>query len=77
MRKNPLKKNNKEENIQNLLDKYVFNNSDILKVNMNIHDELIKNIDKITKETLQDKDLIKYDVPDSNESTSHSICLII
>ncbi len=72
-----IKKNNKEENIQNLLDKYVFNNSDILKVNMNIHDELIKNIDKITKETLQDKDLIKYDVPDSNESTSHSICLII
>ena len=71
-----INKNNKDENIENLLTKFGFNNYELTKVNMNNPDELIKSLNKITLDTLQEKDLITFDELDSNPGVSHSICLI-
>ena len=73
-----IKQNNKnEKNIKILLDKFAFSNCEILTINMNISDELIQKIDKITIDVLQEKNLISFDNNNSNMDKSDSYCLII
>ena len=68
-----IKQNNKnEKNVKTLLEKFGFSNFDILTINMNISEELIQKIDKITLDILQEKNLISFENNDSNLDKSDS-----
>ena len=78
MEEKDIKKNFKDTNITNILDKYGFNISEILEVNMNIPDELINKIDKITLDTLQSNNLFPDNLSSRvDKSESNSKCIII
>ena len=51
-----------EDNEQSYFEKYFLNNYDVLKVNIESQDELLNSIDNITREVLQEKNLIISDV---------------
>ena len=66
----------KDDNIAKLLGNLGFNNYDIYKMNMTIPEEIIKIIDKITLETLQEKNLIDFQNIEESAHRSESICII-
>lgn len=71
-----IKSNLSEENIKVYFGKYVLSNYDISTVNMDSSDELVKVIDSITEDTLQDKNLFKINKNVDNDK-SKSFCMII
>ena len=71
-----IKTNSDEKNIPNILDKYGFSIFDISKINLNSPEQIISTIDKITLDTLQDKNLIQCDNLDDKNDKSESFCLI-
>ena len=71
-----IKKKLNEDNIKNQLDRYGFNNFSLDKMNMDKPDEIIKTIDKITIETLQEKNLLNFDELEESKDKSFSICMI-
>ena len=71
-----IKKKLNEDNIKNQLDRYGFNNFSLDKMNMDKPDEIIKTIDKITIETLQDKNLLNLEEIEGNQDKSYSICIL-
>ena len=74
---NNIKKNIDENNIKNLLDRNGFSNYSINKINLNISEELIKTIDAIIFETLQNKKLIDFDNKETSMDRSNlTICII-
>ena len=71
-----IKSNLTEENINVYFGKYSIMNYDISNANLDSSDELVKVIDSITEDTLQDKNLFRGNkVLDSDRSKS--LCLII
>ena len=66
----------KEENIRDLLSRFGFSNYEIYKMNMNNPDEIIKTIDKISIETLKNKDLPDFENLRGGEHKSESLCVI-
>ena len=71
-----LNKKLKEDNIVNQLDNLGFINYNIYKMNLYNPDEIIKTIDTITLETLQDKKLINFQNLEGNVHKSESFCAI-
>ena len=69
-----IKSNFNEENIKGYFSNYNLNNFDISKVNMDSSEELVKVIDSITKEVLQEKKMLNKNMDIDN---SKSKCLII
>ena len=71
-----IKSNLSEDNIKVYFGKYVLSNFDISIVNMDSSDELVKVIDSITEDTLQDKNLFKINKNEDSDK-SKSFCIII
>ena len=76
MEEKDIKTNSDEKSIPNILDKYGFSIFDISKINLNSPEQIISTIDKITLDTLQDKNLIQCDNLDDKNDKSESFCLI-
>ena len=71
-----IKKNLTEENIKVYFGKYFMTNYDISMVNMDSTDEIVKVIDSLTEDTLQEKNLLNVNKNlDIDKSKSH--CLLI
>ena len=71
-----IKKKLKEDNIRAQIDRYSFNNPSLIKMNMDKPDDIIRTIDKITIETLQEKNLLNFDELEESKDKSFSICMI-
>ena len=71
---NNIKSNFTEENLKGYFSNNNLNNYDIAKVNMDSSEELVKVIDSITKEVLQEKKMLNKNMDIDN---SKSKCLII
>ena len=75
--KKNIKCNLNEEDAQSYFGRYMINNYEIYIVDMESEDELPNNIDKITKDVLQEKKLIASDSKELENDKSKSMCLII
>ena len=73
---NNIKSEIDEENVNNYFGRYMLNSYDISKINMEKQEELPNKIDIITKEALQEKNLINGDMKDFDSDKSKSMCLI-
>ena len=73
---NNIKSNLTDDNINVYFLKYSILNYDISIVNMDSLDELVKVIDSLTEDTLEDKNMLK-DNKDMNPDKSKSKCLIV
>ena len=71
-----IKKKLKEDNIRAQIERYSFNNPSLIKMNMDKPDDIIRTIDKITIETLQEKNLLNFDELEESKDKSFSICMI-
>ena len=71
-----IKSNLTEENINVYFEKYSLTNYDISIVNLDTSDEIVKVIDSITEDTLQDKHLFKGN-RNLDTDKSKSVCQII
>ena len=65
-----------EEVANTYFSRYMINNYEIYIVDMESKDELSNNIDKITKDVLQEKNLISNDSKELENDKSRSMCLI-
>ena len=74
---NNIKSNINEDNAPSFFGRYMLNNYDFYTVNMDSANELAENIDKITKEVLQEKSLICGDSKEFDTDKSKSGCLIV
>ena len=77
MEENEIKKSLNSDNIKPIVDRNGFTNFDIMQINLNSPDEIIKAIDKIIFETLQNKKLLDLDFIESSVDKSNSIFCII
>ena len=71
-----IKSNLSEDNIKTYFEKHSMIEYDISIVNMDSSDELVKVIDSLTEDSIQDKNLMKKSYKYLDEDRSNSLCLI-